>query len=103
MPTVWAETVVIDGRIGEYETIARKDADGSWYVGSLASWSGRSCTLDLSFLPEGRYRAEIFRDGINASRNATDYKHEFTEVSSSDVLSISIAPGGGYVIRFVKK
>ena len=102
VPTVWAETVVIDGRIGEYETIARKASDGSWYVGSLASWSGRRCALELSFLPEGRYRAEIFRDGINASRNATDYKHEFTEVSSSDVLSIDIAPGGGYVIRLVR-
>lgn len=102
IPTVWDETRVIDGRLGEYETIARRAYDGSWYVGSLASWEGRDAALNLSFLPEGRYRAEIFRDGINASRNAIDYKHEFTEVSSSDVLSIDIAPGGGYVIRLVR-
>ena len=102
VPTVWAETIALEGKLGEYETIARQARNGDWYVGSLASWSGRECALDLSFLPEGRYRAEIFRDGMNASRNATDYKHEFAEISSSDVLSISIAPGGGYAVRFVK-
>ena len=102
VPTVWAETIALEGSLGEYETIARKAYDGNWYVGSLASWNGRNASLDLSFLPEGRYRAEIFRDGVNASRNANDYKHIITEVSSGEVLRICIAPGGGYAIRFSK-
>ena len=102
VPTVWAETMALEGRIGEYETIARLSYGGDWYVGSLASWKGREAALDLSFLPDGRYRAEIFRDGVNASRNATDYKHIITEVSSGEVLRISIAPGGGYAIKFSK-
>ena len=94
--------MALEGRIGEYETIARLSYGGDWYVGSLASWKGREAALDLSFLPDGRYRAEIFRDGVNASRNATDYKHIITEVSSGEVLRISIAPGGGYAIKFSK-
>ena len=102
VPTVWAETMALEGRIGEYETIARLSYGGDWYVGSLASWKGREAALDLSFLPDGRYRAEIFRDGVNASRNATDYKHIITEVSSGEVLRINIAPGGGYAIKFSK-
>ena len=103
VPTVWAETVVIDGKLGEYETIARQAYDGDWYVGSLAGWDGRDAVLDLSFLPEGDYDAEIFRDGTNAGRNANDYRHLHTEVSSGDMMTIRIAPGGGYVIRFKKK
>lgn len=103
VPTVWAETVAIDGKLGEYMTIARQAYDGDWYVGSLAGWDGRDAVLDLSFLPEGNYDAEVFRDGTNAGRNATDYRHLHTEVSSGDKLTIQIAPGGGYVIRFKKK
>ena len=102
VPTVWAETVALEGRIGDFETIARLSYAGDWYVGSLASWSGRDAGLDLSFLPEGRYKAEIFCDGVNASRNANDYKHVMTEVSSGETIRIRMAPGGGYAIKFSK-
>ncbi len=103
IPTVWAETIVIDGELGAYETIARQAYGGDWYVGSLAGWDGRDAVLDLSFLGCGEYEAEIFRDGINACRNANDYKHLTMSVTSSDKLEIRIAPGGGYVIRFKKQ
>ena len=103
IPTVWAETIVIDGKIGAYETIARQAYDGDWYVGSLAGWEGRDAVLDLSFLGVGEYEAEIFRDGVNAGRNANDYKHLTLSVSRPDKLRIRVAPGGGYVIRFKKK
>ena len=102
VPTVWAETLPLEGTLGERVTIARRSKDGAWYVGSLASWQGGVSVLDLSFLPEGRYRAEIFRDGVNATRNATDYKHLTTEVSSPGQLEIDLAPGGGYAIRFTQ-
>ena len=102
VPTVWAETVALEGRIGDFETIARLSYAGDWYVGSLASWKGRDTGLDLSFLPEGRYKAEIFCDGVNASRNANDYKHVMTEVSSGETIRIRMAPGGGYAIKFSK-
>ncbi|MBQ0151016.1 MAG: glycoside hydrolase family 97 catalytic domain-containing protein [Bacteroidales bacterium] len=103
VPTVWAETKIIDGKAGEYETIARQSRDGDWYVGSLASWEGRDAVLDLSFLGEGTYDAEIFQDGVNAKRNASDYRHHTRSVTSSDRLELTVAPGGGYVIRFHRK
>lgn len=102
IPTVWEETLALEGRIGDYATMARRSYDGHWYAGSLASWNGREACLQLSFLPEGRYSAEIFCDGINAARNANDYKHTTTEVSSGQTMHISIAPGGGYAIKFTK-
>lgn len=103
VPTVWDETRVLEGKLGEYVTIARKAYDGSWYVGSLASWDGRKAALDLSFLEDGEWNAEIFQDGVNASRNAVDFKHEFAAVNSTDTLNFTVAPGGGYIVRFTKK
>ena len=102
VPTVWAETRAIEGKLGDYVTIARKSYDGAWYVGSIASWEGRKATLDLSFLEEGVFKAEIFKDGVNASRNANDYKHVYTRVSAQDTLDMDIAPGGGYIVRLTK-
>ena len=99
IPTVWAETRVLEGRLGEYVTLARKSADGVWYVGSIASWDGRQSRLDLSFLEEGAWTAEIFQDGVNAERNAADYRHTRTRVDNTGTLEFVSAPGGGYIVR----
>lgn len=48
----------------------------------MTDWTPRDCTIDLSFLGEGSYEAEIFSDGINADREATDYKKEVRTVTS---------------------
>ena len=103
VPTVWAETRVLEGSLGDYVTIARKAYDGAWYVGSLASWDGRKASLCLSFLEDGQWSAEIFRDGINAGRNAVDYKHETLSVCAGDSLEFNLAAGGGYIVKFTKE
>ena len=103
VPTVWDETVALDGRIGDYAAIARrKGAD--WYVGVMTDWDARDLTLDLSaFLPAGRYRVEIFRDGINADRKASDYVRELQTVTvdaAQHTLPLHMAPGGGWTAKF---
>jgi alpha-glucosidase len=65
----------------------------------MTNWKERDLTLDFSFLPEGRFTAEIFRDGINADRDATDYKREIIPVDHSSQLKLHLAPGGGLAIR----
>ncbi len=55
-------------------------------------------TIDLSFLGKGSYFAEIFKDGINADKDATDYKRQIVKVTSADKLTINIANGGGFAI-----
>lgn len=55
-------------------------------------------TIDLSFLDKGTYSAEIFKDWINASKDATDYKREIVKVTSADKLRLNMANGGGFVI-----
>lgn len=102
IPTVWDNTVALNGRIGKYVSIARQKGD-IWYVGSLTNWDARTIELDLSFLGEGNFTAEIYRDGANANKIASDYKKEILSVSKSKKLNISMAQGGGYVMKIYKK
>ena len=98
VPETWDNTIALDGNIGEYVAIARKKGN-DWYVGTLTNWDDRELELDLSFLDSGSYKAEVFRDGINADRKPSDYKHEVINVPASKKLKVSMAPGGGCALR----
>jgi len=97
IPTTFDETIALDGKVGEYVAIARKKND-KWFVGGLTNWSAREMTIDLSFLDKGTYSAEIFKDGINADKDATDYKREIVKVTNADRLIVNMANGGGFAI-----
>jgi len=99
IPTTFDETVALDGKLGEYVAIARKKND-KWFVGGVTNWSAREINLDLSFLGSGAYKAEVFKDGMNAKKDPTDYKREVIELSGKDKLTINMAQGGGFAIRF---
>lgn len=102
IPTIWDNTVALDSKIGKYVAIARQTGD-YWYVGALTDWDARNLELDLSFLGSGNFRGEVFKDGINADRAARDYKKEVIDIPANRILPISMAPGGGYVIKIYKK
>ncbi|HHU25890.1 MAG TPA: glycoside hydrolase family 97 protein [Bacteroidales bacterium] len=98
IPTVWDESIAIDGEVAKHVTIARRKGD-TWYMGGMTDWSARDMEIDLSFLPKGNYRITLFRDGVNAHRVGRDYKREIFETSSSDKLSVHLAPGGGFAAK----
>ena len=102
VPTVWAQTRPIDGKIGQHIVMARQAHDGSWYVGALTNWDERDLNLDLSFLGGGVWKADIFCDGVNADRAARDYKHTSTQLDLDNPYQIHMAPGGGFVMRLTK-
>jgi len=102
IPTVWDNTVSLNGEIGKYISIARQKGD-VWYVGSLTNWDARSLELDLSFLGDGNFKGEVFKDGVNADRVGRDYKKETIDIPANRKLNISMAPGGGYAIKISKK
>ncbi len=95
IPTVFDQTVALDGELGEFVAIARRKED-NWYVGAMTNWTGREIELDFSFLGDGNYEAIILRDGKNADRNATDYKREVITVTSKSKIKIKMASGGGW-------
>ena len=102
-PTVWNETVVLDGAFGDYVAMARRSGN-IWYVGVFSDWTARKVELDLSkILGEGDYVAEIFRDGVNADNLGEDYIHETIVVPASRKVVADMAPAGGYVMKITKK
>lgn len=98
LPEVAEDTRVLQGKLGEYIVTARRSGD-EWFVGGLTNWDQRTLEIDLSFLPKGMFRAEIFRDGTNAGKKGEDYIREIREVDQDTALSLSLAAGGGFAIR----
>jgi alpha-glucosidase len=98
VPTTFDETVPLDGKVGEFVAVARRKG-ASWYVGAMSNWAPRDLTLDFSFLGKGKFKAVIFRDGVNADRDGTDYKKESVTISEGEKLNVHLAPGGGWAAR----
>lgn len=100
----WEQTRVLDGEIGDYVTIVRRDRNSrDWFLGSITDEHGRVLPVSLGFLEPGvRYRAEIYRDGEGADfrDNPFAFTREAREVTSTDALTLVLAPGGGQAIRF---
>ena len=95
VPTTFDETIALDGKLGEYTVIARRKGT-TWYLAVLTDWTPRDLTLNLSFLPAGQYQADIFTDGVNALKDATDYQHLRQIVTATDRLNIHLSSGGGW-------
>lgn len=104
IPTTWDQTVVLDGKVGEYIVMARRSGT-TWYVGALTSWTPRRMTIDLSPIlgPDGEFEADIYRDGANAAERASDYRFEKKAVPADRLLQVELAPGGGYVAVITRK
>ncbi|WP_435134507.1 glycoside hydrolase family 97 protein [Formosa sp. A9] len=102
IPTVWDETKVLHAAVGNYIAIARKKAN-TWYIGAMTDWDERTLNIDLSFLDDGDYNMQIFKDGVNANKFAEDYKIENLEVNKQSVIQAKLAKGGGWSAIIVKK
>ena len=102
IPTVWDETRILGGRMGEYIVTARRSGD-TWYVGAITDWTPRDVEVDLAPLGiGGTVEATIFRDGANADRKASDYKRETIRIDTAEPLKIHLAPGGGFALKITK-
>ena len=95
IPTTFDETVALDGQLGEYTVIARRKGT-VWYVAAMTDWTPRDLTISLDFIGEGQHTADIFADGVNAQKEATDYKHTQQTVTRKDRLSVRLSSGGGW-------
>ena len=101
VPTVWDETFGLLGSVDEYVAVARRKGE-VWHLAVIGNWEPRELTLDLDFL-KGAYRAEIFADGINADRDATDYTREVRTVRGGTSLTVRLSSGGGWTARLTPK
>ncbi len=102
VPSVWEDTKVLDAKVSDYIMVARKSGD-KWFVGAMTDWSPRTLNLDLSFLGDGNYTMQIWKDGVNADKHAADFAQEEKTVTSSSKVKVDMAPGGGWVAIITKK
>jgi len=102
IPTTFDETVALDGQLGEYIVIARRKG-ATWYVAAMTDWTARDLTINLDFLGDGQFTADIFADGVNAMKEATDYKHTKQAATCQDQLKIHLSSGGGWTGIFRKQ
>ena len=107
VPTDWETTKVVDAEIGKFVTTVRKDWNSNdWYLGSITNSEARTMQVSLEFLKPGKkYTAEIYQDGRGAHVDTNPLPVDITtrEVSASDKITLTLAPGGGTAIRFHEK
>ena len=97
VPTTWDETLVIEGEVGRFITMARRK-DHEWYIGSMAAPPVQR-TIGLGFLGPGSYLAEIYSDGKDVARDPTQISINAQIVNSNSRLTLNMAAGGGQAIR----
>ena len=98
VPTEWDETKVLDARIADYVVVARRNGS-DWYVGAMTDWTPRTLEIDLSFLPAGNFTMDAYQDGVNADRNASDYRKTTMQVNKTTKVKLPLASGGGWAAR----
>lgn len=107
VPADWADTRVLNGEVGDYATLVRKDRNSAdWYLGSVTDENARTLDVRLDFLDPGRrYRAQIYRDGDSADFRTDPHAItiETREVGRDDTLQLKLAPGGGEAIRLTPR
>lgn len=102
VPTVWDDTKVLNGEVGKYITMVRKK-DDIWYLGAMTNSESRTLKIDLDFLGDGKWELNYFKDANDANVHAEKLEEGKAKVSSSDNLTIEMAPGGGYAAYIIKK
>lgn len=93
VPTVWDETVILDGKVGDYIVTARRKGD-TWYIGAMTDWTERDLRIDISRLVDGEVRVDAWQDGKVAHKFGNDYQKKSYIVKDS--IDIHLAPGGGW-------
>jgi alpha-glucosidase len=102
VPTVWDDTRVLDGAVAQHVAIVRQSGD-DWFLGALTNSQPRELSLTLDFLGPGGWKIRLWKDAVDADRNAERLAIEERSVRSDDTLRLRLAPSGGCVARFEKQ
>jgi alpha-glucosidase len=98
VPTIWDETRALAATVGELAVVAKRKGD-KWFIGGITNDAQkvRNLQLDLSFLDKGKsYTITYFEDGINAARQAMDYRKKTMQVTAGSKLNVKMVRNGGY-------
>lgn len=102
IPTTWDETRILQGKIGDYIVTARRKGN-DWYVAGLNGNTAREISMPLDFIKQGTYDITVCKDGLNAHNYGSDYDLKKTLFSKIEKRTITMAPGGGFLLKLIKK
>ena len=100
-PTTWDETKGLFGTPDTCAVVARRKGD-VWYVAGITNAERRYYTLDTSFLPDGEWNMEMFKDSYVSDTKGTSYSHTRLGLRRGESIVVQMAPGGGFVARFTR-
>ena len=98
VPTTWDETRPLVATVGEVDVVAKRKGE-KWFIGGITNGKEKTREMELNFdfLPKGRtYTMTYFEDGINAGRQAMDYRRKTKQVKSGDKMTITMVRNGGW-------
>lgn len=99
LPTIWDETRVLDGMVGEHIVLARRHGK-DWFLGGMTADHTFQLTLPLDFLDKGRYAVHMFADPGDRSMPYESLEETRGVATAGDTIQLNMRPAGGVAIRF---
>ncbi len=97
VPTVWDETKVLDGEIGEYVITARKSGE-EWFVGAITNNDAREIEIDFDFLPKGKkFQARLYQDDASV-KSRTNVSLMDKSITSKTKMKLPLKASGGVAV-----
>ena len=97
-PTVFDESIALDGIPGEYIVQARR-AGSEWFVGAMTNTEERTINIPTDFLPKGKYQVELYNDDATlTTRTKVAVKH--MTVKSGKPITLTLQSSGGAALHF---
>ena len=101
VPTVWDETRVLDGKIGEYVVVARRRGT-TWYLGAMTNWTSRELQIDTRFLGGGDWKVNAWVDPPDHPAVGSESHRTNGTFTSGAQARFTLAAGGGLAAMFVR-
>ena len=95
VPTTWDETRVLSARAGDHLVVAKRK-DNKWFIGAITGESPQDLTIKTDFLKGGQHKMTFFKDGVNANRQALDYKKGSQMVDGNSEVNLHLVRNGGW-------
>jgi len=101
LPNTWDETKVLNAKVSDYVTVARRKGD-DWYIGTISNNTAHSIKTALNFLPAGDYTAEVYSDAPDADNNPNHLTKVSQKVNNQTVINTDMVAGGGQVVHLFR-
>jgi len=101
VPSVWDETRVLGGQLGDYVVVARRSG-AAWYLGAMTDWTSRKIQIDTSFLGGGDWKFVAHVDPPDHPAVGSEHYRTAGTLTGGTPARFTLAPGGGFAAVFTR-